>query len=90
MLETIFSIKSTAPLTVFEKKAFVLGVDRHMVPIKSLFRTPNKREWKHAESDGVLVDSLHSVHATNLQEQSQMSTCVLIWLGIDRASLCHW
>ena len=68
---------------------FVPGVHSGLVSIKSLLRSPQKREQEQSESDSILRYSLDNKSTAEFQERLEMGTSILIGLATEKAGLHH-
>src|SRR6185437_6132019 len=68
---------------------FVPSIHSSLVSIKPLFRSPQEREWKQTEPDGILRYTLYNKSTAELQELLEMSAGILIGLATERAGLHH-
>ena len=68
---------------------FVPSIHNSLVSIKPLFCSPQERERKQTEPDGILRYTLYNKSTTELQELLEMSAGILIGLATEWAGLHH-
>ena len=68
---------------------FVPSVHSSLISIKPLLRSPQERERKQMEPDGILRYTLDNKSTAELQELLEMSASILIGLATEWVGLHH-
>ena len=68
---------------------FVPSVNRNLVSIKPLLRSPQEREWEQTKPDCILRYTLDNKSTAELQELLEMSVSILIGLATKWVGLHH-